>query len=101
MVLSTVNASQNVKLQAEGSIEKFTCPYHGWTYGLDGRLKKATRLRGIKDFKAKDFGLKSISVKAVGPLVFINLDQDTCDDDFNDKYKVVFDKLNETKFKVT
>jgi len=42
-----------------GTVRKITCPYHGWEYKLDGRLAKATRITGIKNFSPKDvsFGL--------------------------------------------
>ncbi|CAH1783946.1 unnamed protein product [Owenia fusiformis] len=58
----------------EGRALNFQCPYHGWTYKLDGRLMKATRLKGIKDFKASDFGLRPVQVSTWGPLVFVKLD---------------------------
>ncbi|WP_407818213.1 aromatic ring-hydroxylating oxygenase subunit alpha, partial [Staphylococcus aureus] len=29
-----------------GHLERFTCPYHLWTYGLDGRLLGATFMEG-------------------------------------------------------
>ncbi len=45
-----------------GQVSKFTCPYHGWEYQLNGRLSKATSLRGIKNFKAKENGLKELQV---------------------------------------
>ena len=54
---------------------RFVCPYHGWTYSTNGRLIKAKRLKGIEDFKAKNFGLKPIQVKQWGPAVLINFDQ--------------------------
>ncbi|OAY65202.1 Choline monooxygenase, chloroplastic [Ananas comosus] len=53
----------------------FECPYHGWTYGLDGELLKATRISGIKNFNKNNFGLKSINVGTWGPFVLVNLDQ--------------------------
>ena len=56
-----------------GCAERFTCPYHGWTYSLDGRLEKATRLGGIKDFKPKDNGLVPIRVQTWGHLIFAQL----------------------------
>lgn len=57
----------------EGKCDFFVCPYHGWTYGLDGRLQKATRLSGIKNFSAKFFGLVPISRVGIwGPFVLIN-----------------------------
>ena len=57
-----------------GQVDKFTCPYHGWEYQLNGRLSKATSLKGIKNFKAKENGLKEIPVTEWGPMVFINFD---------------------------
>eukprot|EP01102_Stenamoeba_stenopodia_P008564 TRINITY_DN2473_c0_g1_i1.p1 TRINITY_DN2473_c0_g1~~TRINITY_DN2473_c0_g1_i1.p1 ORF type:complete len:356 (+),score=92.72 TRINITY_DN2473_c0_g1_i1:603-1670(+) len=54
-----------------GNKENFVCCYHGWTYGLDGRLLKATKLKGIKNFSAKDYGLKSIPLSQWGPYVFV------------------------------
>ncbi|KAK1366748.1 Choline monooxygenase, chloroplastic [Heracleum sosnowskyi] len=52
----------------------FTCPYHGWTYGLDGKLLKATRITGIKDFNVNEFGLVPIRVASWGPFILLNLD---------------------------
>ncbi|KAL8096112.1 choline monooxygenase, chloroplastic-like isoform X1 [Apium graveolens] len=52
----------------------FTCPYHGWTYGLDGKLLKATRITGIKDFNVNDFGLVPIRVASWGPFILLNLE---------------------------
>ena len=54
-----------------GCARELTCPYHGWRYGLDDRLKKAPRLGGAKNFKASDFGLVTMHVTTWGPLVAI------------------------------
>ncbi|XP_072978604.1 choline monooxygenase, chloroplastic isoform X2 [Typha angustifolia] len=67
----------HASLLASGSGQKscFECPYHGWTYRLDGELLKATRISGIKNFRKKDFGLIPIKVATWGPFVLISLDQ--------------------------
>lgn len=39
--------------------------------GLDGRLLKATRLRGIEEFRASQHGLVPLDVCMWGPLVFV------------------------------
>lgn len=52
---------------------RFECPYHGWTYSTSGRLTKATRLKGIQNFSAKNFGLIPVAVEKWGPFIFINL----------------------------
>jgi glycine betaine monooxygenase A len=54
-----------------GSARVFVCPYHQWTYGLDGRLR-AARLMG--DGFAKDgHGLAAAGVREVAGLVFVSL----------------------------
>jgi len=57
-----------------GCQKAFACAYHGWTYGLDGRLLTARETAGTEDFDRADFGLVPARVDSWGPLVFINLD---------------------------
>jgi len=57
--------------QGSGNTEQLICPYHGWTYGLDGRLLKAPRMAGIQAFERDDYGLVPMQVAAWGPWVFI------------------------------
>ncbi|XP_031253591.1 choline monooxygenase, chloroplastic isoform X1 [Pistacia vera] len=53
----------------------FVCPYHGWTYGLDGKLLKATRITGIQNFNVNEFGLIPLKVATWGPFVLLNIDK--------------------------
>lgn len=55
----------------QGHCTQFRCPYHGWTYSLEGRLVKAIGLKGIQDFKARDYGLVPMAAATWGHLVFI------------------------------
>ncbi|CAK9327912.1 unnamed protein product [Citrullus colocynthis] len=66
----------HASLLASGCGKKscFVCPYHGWTYGLDGILLKATRINGIENFDVNDFGLIPLPVATWGPFVLLNLD---------------------------
>ncbi|KAL6977879.1 choline monooxygenase [Sarracenia purpurea var. burkii] len=59
----------------DGRKSCFVCPYHGWTYGLDGALLKATRLTGIRNFNVNEFGLIPLKVAIWGPFVLLNLEQ--------------------------
>ncbi|KAK9806625.1 hypothetical protein WJX73_001477 [Symbiochloris irregularis] len=54
-----------------GCTAQFRCPYHGWTYSLDGRLVKAIGLKGIQDFKARDYGLVPMRAATWGHFVFV------------------------------
>lgn len=93
------HAAQLTPLSGQGCTDKFVCPYHGWTYALDGRLTKALRLRGIKDFKAKEFGLKPIQVAAMGPLVFINLEAGKdCTVELPEMFATVDQRLQEKNY---
>ena len=39
-----------------GNRKLFRCGYHGWTYGLDGRLINAPEFEGVEDFRADSSG---------------------------------------------
>lgn len=68
----------HASILATGSGNKscFVCPYHGWTYGLDGTLLKATRITGIKDFNVNEFGLVPLKVATWGPFVLLNMEKE-------------------------
>jgi phenylpropionate dioxygenase-like ring-hydroxylating dioxygenase large terminal subunit len=56
-----------------GSIQ---CPYHAWTYGLDGRLKVARNMTDIEGFSVDDFPLHEARVATWEGFVFVCLSSD-------------------------
>ena len=57
-----------------GNRKSLQCGYHGWVYGLDGRLQAAREMEGTEEFDKADFGLVPIEVDTLGPFIFANLD---------------------------
>jgi choline monooxygenase len=64
----------HVVASGSGERETLQCPYHAWTYGLDGRLRAAPRSDREPGFDTDELGLKQIQVDTWGPLVFVNPD---------------------------
>jgi choline monooxygenase len=60
--------------QGCGQRRALQCAYHGWTYGLDGRLLSTREMDGVEAFEREAFGLVAVQVAEWGPLVFVNLD---------------------------
>lgn len=58
--------------RGDGSAALLTCPYHAWSYGLDGRLRGATALMEGTDRSA--LGLKPVRLRELGGLLFCALD---------------------------
>jgi len=58
-------------LEAAGHARRLTCPYHRWTYNLDGSFAGARYLGD--DFDGSDFGLQPVHCQAVAGYVFICL----------------------------
>jgi choline monooxygenase len=59
-----------------GRLSELVCPYHGWTYRLDGRLTKAPRLGASEVFDRERFSLAPLPVEVWGPLVFVYFGED-------------------------
>ncbi len=57
----------------EGCAERLRCPYHGWTYDLEGRLTSAPRVAGVRDFDRASFRLPSYELATLGPLILLRL----------------------------
>ena len=49
------------------------CPYHAWTYGLDGRLRAAPFLDERHGLRKEDLSLYEVPVEAWGGFVFVHL----------------------------
>lgn len=58
--------------QQRGRVPRLMCPYHQWTYGLDGALLAARSM--ADDFDKKEHGLAPVALENVGGLIFICLD---------------------------
>jgi glycine betaine catabolism A len=59
---------------AEGSVgRRVVCPYHAWSYALDGELKGARHMDGVEDFDTACWGLIPVRVATVGGLVLVDL----------------------------
>ena len=53
-----------------GHVSRLVCPYHQWAYGLDGGLLSC---RGMHDLDKSKFGLKKITVREAGGLIYLSL----------------------------
>lgn len=52
-----------------GHAARLMCPYHQWTYGLDGKLLAARSM--AEDFDKGEHGLNPVALENVGGLIFI------------------------------
>jgi phenylpropionate dioxygenase-like ring-hydroxylating dioxygenase large terminal subunit len=66
----------HVVLEGEGCRETLQCPYHAWTYNLDGTLRRAPRSEREPGFDPEGLSLLPVSVGTWGPFVFVNPDRD-------------------------
>lgn len=73
----TINAFANVCrhrgslvcLESKGSARKLTCPYHGWTYDIEGNLIAARNMP--EEFDKASHGLHKVSVDIVHGLLVV------------------------------
>lgn len=63
-------------VRGSGMSRLLVCPYHAWSYDLDGQLRKAPNTDDLVDFDKCAFSLKPVRVEEFCGLIFVNLDAD-------------------------
>jgi choline monooxygenase len=59
-----------------GSAQQFRCPYHGWTYAIDGTLKGTPDFTGVCDFDRASQGLVPLDCEVAEKWVWVRLERD-------------------------
>jgi salicylate 5-hydroxylase large subunit len=67
-----------------GKLESLTCPYHQWSYDLEGQLLGVPFKRGIKgqgglpkDFDSKQYSLRRLKTEVINGIVWASFSADT------------------------
>jgi len=63
-------------LEGSGNTRNIVCPYHAWSYALDGELRHARISEKVPGFDKSEFCLQPVRVDTLCDLVFFNLDPD-------------------------
>jgi phenylpropionate dioxygenase-like ring-hydroxylating dioxygenase large terminal subunit len=62
--------------EGHGNTRGFVCPYHHWSYALDGKLVGAPAMSKTCDFDKASHGLPAFAVELWNGFIFINFDAD-------------------------
>ena len=74
VVRAFINACRHRGMQVvdgSGCANAFTCPYHAWTYNLNGALKSIPGRSGFADVDPDEHGLVEVHVAEKGGLVYV------------------------------
>lgn len=63
-----------VMTASEGHASQMRCPYHGWTYSLEGELKGTPDFAGVCDFDRSKNGLVPVNISVWEKWVFAKID---------------------------
>ena len=63
-------------LEGRGNKPVITCPYHAWSYGLDGQLRNAPYMDDSAAFDKKDYCLPSIRCELFDGWIYVTLNPD-------------------------
>lgn len=61
-------------LVGEGKARVMTCPYHAWSYNLDGKLRQAPHTDALENFDKGEICLDQVRVEEFCGFVYVNLD---------------------------
>jgi choline monooxygenase len=63
-------------VEGDGARASIQCPYHAWTYGLDGALRAAPRSEREPGFDTSELSLVPVRLESWGPFLFVNPDSE-------------------------
>jgi phenylpropionate dioxygenase-like ring-hydroxylating dioxygenase large terminal subunit len=63
----------SVMTEPHGKASQLRCPYHGWTYSLEGELKGTPDFSGVCDFDRAQNGLAAVEIGEWENWVFVKL----------------------------
>jgi phenylpropionate dioxygenase-like ring-hydroxylating dioxygenase large terminal subunit len=72
--LNVCRHRRHLVMSGAGNKKVMQCPYHAWTYGLDGCLRAAPRSDREQGFDKGDFPLLPLRLDTWGPWIFVNVD---------------------------
>ena len=61
--------------EAQGSAAALRCPYHGWTYSLEGELKGTPDFDGVQGFDRARNGLVPVTLDTWETFIFVRIDE--------------------------
>ena len=64
-----------VMTEPEGKAAQLRCPYHGWTYSLEGELKGTPDFSGVCNFERASNGLAPLDLAEWENWIFVKLDR--------------------------
>src|SRR5262249_22996402 len=65
-----------VMTQESGLVTELRCPYHGWTYSLEGQLKSAPDLGAVCNFDRETMRLVAVHIAIWKQWVLVRLDHE-------------------------
>lgn len=66
----------SVLLEGRGRRRTISCPYHAWSYGLDGRLLAAPHMEKSPAFRRRDYRLPQLRCELWEGWIYVSLDPD-------------------------
>lgn len=89
----THRGSKVVESDEPHACPRMSCPYHGWTFGLDGTLIGLPRREVFPTLDKAEHGLRRLPLCEAGGILWLGLDPN-CEPDFDDAIGPVADDLS-------
>ena len=61
-------------VKGDGNAKVLVCPYHAWSYGLDGKLMAGPNIKSVRGFEKSEICLTSVKIENMHGFIFANLD---------------------------